>query len=83
MNQYLKDRLLRNSIEALIRIMNGGNPEELEEFGFESEAPIERIHQYNAFMILSKLDFNREESLDPKSQSTKYLDKIIKGRNRC
>lgn len=78
MDKYLKDYLLRNSIEAHIRIINGDNPEELEEFGFESGTPIERIHQYNAATILSKLDYNREESLDPKSNSAKYLDELSK-----
>ncbi|AQX56032.1 hypothetical protein [Priestia flexa] len=76
MKKYLNDRLLRNSIEVHIRIMHGGNPEDLEEFGFEAGTPIERIHQYNACTILSKLDFSREQSLDPKSQSTKYLDEL-------
>lgn len=77
-NKLLKDKLLINTIEVHIRIMNGDKPEDLEEYGYEVDAPIERIHQYNALTILSKLDFNREESLDPNSQSTKYLDELTK-----
>ncbi|MCQ6277319.1 hypothetical protein JMM81_20815 [Bacillus sp. V3B] len=78
MKKYLKDRLLRNSIEAHIRIVNEGEAANLEEFGFEAGTPIERIHQYNALTILSKLDFSREESLDPKSKSTSFLDELAK-----
>ncbi|WP_144549566.1 hypothetical protein [Peribacillus simplex] len=29
-------------------------------------------------MVLSKLDFPLEESLDPKSQATKYVDELAK-----
>lgn len=78
LKEYLNDRLLVQGIEAHIRVMNEGDAANLEPFGFEAGTPIDRIHQYNALMVLSKLDFPREESLDPKSQSTQYLDELAK-----
>lgn len=73
---YLKNRFLRNSIEVHIRIMTEGENVNFESFGFESGTPIQRIRQYNAFTILTKLNFNREESLNPESQSAKRLDEL-------
>ncbi|WP_347940702.1 hypothetical protein AAEY33_25125 [Peribacillus simplex] len=72
------DRLPVQGIEAHIRLMNEGKAANLEPFGFDTGTPIDRIDQYNALIVLPKLDFPLEESLDPKSQATKYLDPTSK-----
>ncbi|MFE4144493.1 hypothetical protein ACFX4I_22055 [Peribacillus sp. YIM B13472] len=47
------DRLLVQGIEAHIRLMNEEEAANLEPFGFDAGTPINRIHQYNALMVLS------------------------------
>ncbi|MBM7572917.1 hypothetical protein [Aquibacillus albus] len=67
MTQYLKDRLLLKSIDVHKKIMNGATSEDLVSFGFEKDAPIDRIYLHNQFTVISSLDFNFEESTNPES----------------
>jgi hypothetical protein len=76
MKKYLKDRLLRNCIEVHKKIVTEGEDANLESFGFESGTPLDRVRTYNAFTILSKLGFEREEATTPSSDSAKYLDEL-------
>ncbi|MEK4406683.1 hypothetical protein MKZ26_20165 [Sporosarcina sp. FSL K6-6792] len=76
MNEYLKDKLLLNAIQAHKRIISEGEAVDLASINFEEGTPFERVHQYNAFMILSKLDFERDEVLNVASDSRKYLDEL-------
>ncbi|AXI31469.1 hypothetical protein CIB87_21385 [Priestia megaterium] len=78
MNKHIKDRLLVGSIEAHKRLINEGQSVDLESLGFEKETPIDRVLQYNAFTILTKLKFGQDESVNAKSASTKYLNELIK-----
>jgi hypothetical protein len=76
MKKYLNDRLLVRSIEAHIRIINDGENVDLTSIGFEEGTPIDRVHDYNAFTILTKLNFDREEAVNPESESAKQLDAL-------
>ncbi|PRS16517.1 hypothetical protein C6W27_08945 [Bacillus paralicheniformis] len=79
MTQYSNDRLLLKSIDIHRKIVNGATPDELAKISiYEKDAPIDRIHQYNAFMILSKLEFSKDEVLNKESKSRAYLDEVSK-----
>jgi hypothetical protein len=76
--KYVKDRLLIRSIEGHKRIINEGQNVDLESIGFEKGTPLDRVIQYNSFTILTKLNFEQEEAVNPKSASTKYLNELAK-----
>ncbi|WEA43820.1 hypothetical protein [Priestia aryabhattai] len=78
MKKDVKDRLLIRSIEAHKRILAEGQNVDLESLGFEKDTPIDRVLQYNAFTILTKLNFGQDQSVNAKSASTKYLSDLIK-----
>ncbi|WP_243549991.1 hypothetical protein [Priestia megaterium] len=78
MNKRIKDHLLIRSVEAHRRILAEGQNVDLESLGFEKETSIDRVLQYNAFTILTKLNFRQDESVNAKSASTKYLNELIK-----
>ncbi|MFC4022697.1 hypothetical protein ACFOUV_02555 [Oceanobacillus longus] len=76
LNEYLTDRLLANSIEAHKRIVTEGESVDLASLSYEEGTPFDRVHQHNAFTILSKLDFPKDEVLNVSSESTKHLDDL-------
>jgi hypothetical protein len=76
LKQYLKDRLLVASIEAHKKIITEGESVDLASIYYEEGTPLARVHQYNAFAILSKLQFPKDEASDPASDSTKFLDEL-------
>lgn len=78
MKKRIKDHLLIRSIEAHKQILAEGQNVDLESLGFEKETPIDRVLQYNAFTILTKLNFGQDASVNAKSASTKYLNELIK-----
>jgi hypothetical protein len=73
---YPRDRLLVVSIEAHKKIVTEGESVDLSSIYYEKGTPLDRVHQYNAFTILSKLKFPKDESSNPASDSTKYLDEL-------
>lgn len=81
MNKYHEDQLLNNAIQVHKRIISEGEHVDLASINYEVGTPFERVHQYNAFMILSKLDFQKDEVLNVTSDSRGYLDEIV-GINR-
>lgn len=76
MNEYLKDKFLMKAIQAHKRIISEGEDVDLISIGFEEGTPFDRVHTYNAFTILSKLDFEKDEATNPGSASTKFLDEM-------
>lgn len=76
MNEYSKDKLLLNAIQAHKRIISEGEAVDLASINFEKGTSFERVQQYNAFMILTKLDFEKDEVLNLASDSRKYLDEL-------
>ncbi|MQR86396.1 hypothetical protein GFV16_10775 [Bacillus megaterium] len=78
MNKRIKDRVLVFSIEAHKRILAEEQNVDLESLGFEKETPIDCVLKYNAFTILTKLNFGQGESVNVKSASTKYLNELVK-----
>ncbi|WPL43540.1 hypothetical protein [Priestia megaterium] len=75
---FLKDKFLLNAIESHKLIINGGESVRLEEMGFEEGTSLERVHEYNAFTILTKLKFPIEEATEIESESVKLLDDLAK-----
>ncbi|MFS0688293.1 hypothetical protein AB1K89_03435 [Sporosarcina sp. 179-K 8C2 HS] len=65
-----------NAIQAHKRIISEGEAVDLKSINYEEGTPFERVHQYNAFMILSKLDFKKDEVLNVASDSRRYLDEL-------
>ncbi|MFE4522011.1 hypothetical protein ACFRCQ_07610 [Cytobacillus firmus] len=78
MKTHLKDRLLRQAIEAHIRIINEGEHVDLSSIGFEEGTPHDRVYTYNAFMILSKLEFPKNVATNPSSAATRFLNEAVK-----
>lgn len=76
MKKYLNDRLLVRAIEAHKKIITEGDSVDLVAIGYEEGTPLDRVHTYNAFMILQKLGFKGDEATNPESKSTKYLDEL-------
>lgn len=76
MKSYLKDRLLVRAIRVHKRILSEGESVDLDSIGYEEGTPFVSVHQYNAFMILTKLEFPKDEVLNNDSNSRKYLDEI-------
>ena len=76
MNKYSKNKLLMNAIHAHKRIMTEGEAVDLVAINYEEGTPLDRVRKYNAYMILSKLDFAHDEATDPASGSAKYLDDL-------
>lgn len=75
----MNDRLLRQSIEAHKKIITEGEAVDLASIGYEDGTPLDRVRDYNAFTILTKLNFSRDEAVNPKSDSAKYLDILAAG----
>ncbi|MGP4073963.1 hypothetical protein ACTWQB_15655 [Piscibacillus sp. B03] len=73
---FINDSLLVNSIEAHKRIMNEDKNVDIRSIGYEEGTPIERVKQYNAFTILMKLDFPKNEVINNESSSRLYLDEL-------
>ncbi|MGG3556275.1 hypothetical protein ABES23_06175 [Peribacillus frigoritolerans] len=76
MKQYLKDHLLVRSIVAHKKIVSEGEAVNLVSIGYEEGTPLERVHQYNAFTIMTKLQFPKDEVLNISSKSRQYLDEL-------
>ena len=76
MKKRIKDHLLIRSIEAHKRILAEGQNVDLASISYEEGTPFERVHEYNAFTILTKLQFPKDEVLNTESKSRQYLDKI-------
>lgn len=76
MKKYMKNRLLVTKIEAHKKIVTEGESVDLTSIFYEEGAPFERVHQYNAFTILTKLQFPKDEVLNYESKSRQYLDEI-------
>jgi predicted ATP-dependent Lon-type protease len=74
--EFLNDRLLRRSIEAHKKIITEGEVVDLASIGYEDGTLLDRVHGYNAFTILTKLSFNGDEVVNPKSESAKHLDEL-------
>ncbi|MDP9742870.1 UNVERIFIED_ORG: hypothetical protein QFZ59_004700 [Bacillus sp. B2I3] len=72
----MKDKFLYNSIVAHTKIMTEGEAVDLVSIGYEEGTPLERVHQYNAFTIMTKLQFPKEEVLNNSSKSRQYLDEL-------
>ena len=75
---FLRDKFLLNAIGSHKVIINGGESVRLEEMGFEEGTPLERVHEYNAFTILTKLQYPIEEATKFESESTRLLDDLVK-----
>jgi len=75
-NKHIKNRLLIRSIEAHKRILVEGQNVDLASIFYEEGTPFERVHEYNAFTILTKLQFPKDEVLNNESKSRQYLDEI-------
>jgi len=75
---YLTNKLLINSIEAHKRIVIEGETVDLASIGYEEGTPLNRVHQFNAFNILTKLRFPRDEVLNVESKSRAFLDDLAK-----
>lgn len=76
MKKYLNNRLLANSIEAHKKIITEGESVDLESIVYEKGTPFEQVHRYNAYTILSILQFPKDEILNYSSKSRQYLDDI-------
>ncbi|MBY0098668.1 hypothetical protein [Mesobacillus maritimus] len=76
MKKATKDPLLVVSVEAHKKIITEGESVDLESILYEKGTPFDQVRRYNAYTILSKLQFPKDEILNYSSESRRYLDEI-------
>lgn len=78
MESYLNDSMLVSSIESHKRIISEGENVDLAEIGYEVGTSFDQVKTYNAFTILSKLEFPIEEATNPEGKAATLLDSLSK-----